>query len=92
MFIPNYHHPPIDMIKAIDSIETKNQTYLSFYQQVDYVLNFVRDGHLNIQLRNILNQIDLSKTILALPFIFYIRTNEKNETVMKIRGYKDLNQ
>ena len=38
--LKNYHHEAIDMIKAIDEISTENQTYLSFYQSVHYVLYF----------------------------------------------------
>ena len=87
--LKNYHHEPIDMIKAIDEIPTENQTYLSFYQSVDYVLNFVRDGHLNIQMR-IIEGMDLSTTILVLPFIFYIETDKNEKPIMKMTPYGDV--
>ena len=87
--LKNYHHEPIDMIKAIDEIPTENQTYLSFYQSVDYVLNFVRDGHLNIQMR-IIEGLDLSTTILVLPFIFYIETDKNEKPIMKMTRYGDV--
>ena len=84
----NYHHEAIDMIKAIDEISTENQTYLSFYQSVHYVLTSVRDGHLGIRMRKIGN-MDLSSNALILPFKFYIETDEKEKPIMKMTIFKE---
>ena len=88
--LPNYHHPPFDMIKDLNNINTENQTYLSFFQQIDKILNFVRDGHLQIIMVSIQNKIDLSKTILVLPFLFYIETDKNQKPIIKIKLYEDV--
>ena len=83
----NYHHEPIDLISAINNIKTKNQTYFNLYQDIHRVLNSVRDGHLNIQLKTLEDNIDISKIGVCVPFKFYIEMDENGNPVVKIKLY-----
>lgn len=77
------------MINSFKNISTKNKTYLSLYQEIHKILTSVRDPHLNIQLTNIENKVDLHLAHYCLPFQFYIETKtDFNVTipVMKIKS------
>lgn len=85
--IEDYHHKPIDLINAINNIKTKNQTYLNLYQDIYGVLNSVRDAHLNIQLKTLENNIDISNIGICIPFQLYIEVDGNENPVVKIKLY-----
>ena len=87
--LENYHHEPIDLISALNNIRKKNQTYLSLYQDIERVLRSVRDGHLDIQLQTLENNIDIFDYMFCLPFLFYIETDKIGNPIIKIKLYKN---
>ena len=85
--LTDYHHKPIDMIASLKAISTKNQTYLSLYQDIFKVLKSVRDNHLSIRLNKI-EDFSVVSAELCFPFELYIG-NESNVPVVKIRAYQE---
>ena len=81
----NYHHDPIDLIFTMKNIRKTNQTYLSLYQDIYRVLKSVRDDHLNIQLKTLENEFDISNQGLCLPFKFYIEMDKTGKAILKVK-------
>ena len=79
--LENYHHKPIDLINSLSKISIKNRTHLSLYQDINEILNFVRDGHLNILLSKIENKFNLAESAFCSPFELYIETRDNVEIV-----------
>ena len=75
------------MIASLKAISTKNQTYLSLYQDIFKVLKTVRDSHLSIRLNKV-EYFSVVSAELCFPFELYIR-NESNVPVVKIRAYQE---
>ena len=86
--LENYHHKPIDLLADINNITRKNQTHLSFYQDIYEVLNSVRDGHLGIRINKIGSSLDLASVQYCSPFELYIGIISE-KPVVKIRAYNE---
>ena len=82
--LKDYHHKPIDLIKSIKSIPTKNRSFLNFYQDIYRILSSVRDGHLGIYLFQIQNIFDVTTAGFCNYFEFYV-DNSSDQIVIKIR-------
>ena len=80
---PNYFGK-VDFIKDLNDIQTENRTYYEFYRDIKEALGKFKDLHLNIISQVSPNGIDLSKSFAVLPFTFYIKKDDNNETKLYI--------
>ena len=73
---PNYHHEKINFQKSLSEISIKYRKFYEFYQEIEIILAFVKDRHLNIVAEKtpLLTQIGLYYS--ALPFDFIIKEHQ----------------
>ena len=68
----NYHHGKINLKTALDNIEQNNRNFYEFYQDIQLVLNHVKDLHFHIFSDNSPKNNKLARYFAVLPFNFKI--------------------
>ena len=77
--IPNYHHEKINLKTELGKIETSNRNFYEFYQDIQLVLNHVKDLHFNIFAIETPKKIKISQIFAFLPFNFKIEKYNNGE-------------
>ena len=77
--IPNYHHPKINIIKELGNISPENRKFYEFYQEVEGIITFVRDGHLSVNAFETPKGIQFFQYYAILPFTYVVKKHEGNK-------------
>ena len=64
--------PKVDLIKELNSINTKDRTFYDFYRDTQNILGKARDGHLYLSAYETPNYFDLYNYYFCIPFKYKI--------------------
>ena len=70
---PNYHHERINIKQSLSQVSTTERYFYEFYQDIEKIINSVRDRHLNIIAEKSPKGVKISQYHATLPFNFKIK-------------------
>ena len=86
--LEDYSHPPIDLIQALNNINTKNRIFYEFYQEIREILGTLRDLHLSIYCTNTPKGIEFYFSA-CLPFSFFVEKDGNGNAKVYIKYYEN---